>query len=92
MPQPIELPLPDPLGLLEAEARATGAPIVPIDPLAALGKRWMEKWLVGVRATREKAIFNYAESLKESPLDPFIRMKALANYQKALERGIRGIG
>lgn len=39
MPQPIEIPLPDPLGLLEAEARATGAPVIPIDPLAALGKR-----------------------------------------------------
>lgn len=94
MPEPIEIPLPDPLGLLEGEARAVGAPVIPIDPLATMGKRWVEKWLIGMRASREKAVFEYARSLQESqwPHDPGTRMRAIDNYRKALERGLRGLG
>lgn len=34
----MEVPFPDPLGILQGEALALKAPVVPVDPL--LGKAW----------------------------------------------------
>ncbi len=81
----IEVPFPDPLGLLQAEAEALKARVVPVDPLAGLCKRW----LGGIFEARERAVRNYALALGSQPLSPASRARAIANYDKAL-RGMLG--
>jgi hypothetical protein len=76
----MDIPFPDPLGLLQGEAEALRAPVVPVDPLAGLCRRW----LGGMFEAREKAVQNYARSLQDRPLDPEARVRAITNYDKAL--------
>ena len=78
----IELPFPDPLGLLEAETRATGAPVVFRDPLFEAFLRQRTHWM----DARHQAIQSYAEALLRQPLDPRARMKAIDNYARSLMR------
>lgn len=78
--EPLRVPLPDLLGLLEAEATALGSPVVPVDPLSALCKRWLGRFF----ESREKAIQNYAQALQGQPLSPEARERAIRNYQMAL--------
>lgn len=84
MPQHMEVPFPDPLGILQAEAEAIGAPVVPVDPLAALCRRW----LGGMLAARERAIQNYAAALQGQPLSPEARLRAITNYEQAIRAGL----
>ncbi|MBI2919160.1 MAG: hypothetical protein HYY01_14390 [Chloroflexi bacterium] len=76
----VEVPFPHPAGLLQGEAEAMGSPVVPVDPLAALCKRW----LGGIFEARERAIRNYAQALEGQPLSPDARARAIANYEPAL--------
>ena len=76
----MEVPFPDPLGLLQAEAMALKAPVVPVDPLAQLCSRW----LGGMFQAREKAVQNYAKALEGQPLSPEARFRAITNYDQAL--------
>jgi hypothetical protein len=78
----VEVPFPDPLGLLQGEAEAVGSPVVPVDPLAGLCKRW----LGGIFEAREKAVQNYARALENQPLSPEARVRAITNYDMALRR------
>lgn len=75
-----ELPLPDPLGLLQAEATAVNAPVIPVDPLVYIARKWLGRMM----EAREKAVFNYAEALKLQPLSPGARMRAIRNYDEAM--------
>jgi hypothetical protein len=76
----VEVPFPDPQGLLQGEAEALGSPVVPVDPLAGLCKRW----LGGIFEARERAVQNYARALEEQPLSPEVRARAIVNYDMAL--------
>jgi hypothetical protein len=79
---PAEVPFPDPLGVLEAEARAAGAPVVPADPLLLACRRWLGRFV----EQRERAIQNYAAALQAQPLDPEARFRAIENYARSLMR------
>ena len=81
----IEVPFPDPLGLLQVEAETLKARVVPVDPFAGLCKRW----LGGIVEARERAVLNYALALESQPLSLESRARAIANYDKAL-RGMPG--
>ncbi|MBI2856218.1 MAG: hypothetical protein HYX93_05160 [Chloroflexi bacterium] len=76
----IEVPFPDPLGFLQGEAEALRAPVVPVDPLVGLCRRW----LGGIFEAREKAVQNYAKALEGQPLSPEARARAITNYDMAL--------
>ena len=81
----VEIPFPDPLGLLQGEAEALRAPVVPVDPLAGLCRRW----LGGIFEAREKAVENYARALEQHPLSPEARARAITNYDMALRATFR---
>ena len=78
--KPLEVPFPDPLGLLQGEAEAVGAPVVPVDPLVGLCRRW----LGGIFEARERAVQNYARALEGQPLSLEARARAITNYDTAL--------
>jgi len=79
---PVEVPFPDPLGVLEAEARAAGAQVVPADPLLLACRRWLGRFV----EQRERAIQNYSAALQSRPLDPETRLRAIENYARSLMR------
>ena len=79
---PTEIPFPDPLGILESEARAGGASVVPTDPLVLACRRWLGRFF----EQRERAIQNYAAALQAQPLDPEVRLRAIENYARSLMR------
>lgn len=79
---PTEVPFPDPLGLLEGEAKLSGAPVVPKDPLVLACRRWLGRFI----EERERAIQNYAAALEAQPLDPGARVQAVENYARSLMR------
>jgi hypothetical protein len=76
----VEIPFPDPLGFLQGEAEAVGSPVVPVDLLVGLCRRW----LGGIFEARERAVQNYAKALEGQPLSPDARARAITNYDVAL--------
>ncbi len=81
----VEVPFPDPLGVLQGEAEAWGAPVVPVDPLVGLCRRW----LGGIFEARDRAVQNYARALEGQPLSPEAGVRAVANYDLALRARFR---
>lgn len=78
----VPLPLPDPLGFLEAEGKGMKSPFLVVDPLAAMCTRWLQ----GTIAARSRAVEAYAGAIQGQPLSPETRARAIENYRLALTR------